>query len=352
MPKRNFGSSFLGGFSQTFNPTFQNVLDNLMQEERQRKIMDEQNRREAEEEKKRQQGRNAVMDLFRGGETTPTQNWFRDNIPFVNQDKSQFTPYTQEQQIEKIGQIFPEPSQYYNALKGILTPKPTKQSTVSAGGALYGYKLNPETNQLEIDLENPLVEAPKKILTTVEGYNARGEKEKLIKYTDGTEDRIGTGFYKATTPRGEITTKFDINLYRTALNNSESKYGKIKKQMQDYPELSGTINENMDVEEQTFYSTMLPSAREYVNQKYYDRIKKAGMHPEEEYTGRVEMGKGFTEQILEDYKDGTLNSGSFKIDYSDYPKPKNVDEDEWERRLEAETFKSILHWVKLKFDRL
>jgi hypothetical protein len=135
MPKRNFGSSFLGGFSQTFNPTFQNVLDNLMQEERQRKIMEEQNRREAEEEKKRQQGRNAVMDLFRGGETTPTQNWFRDNIPFVNQDKSQFTPYTQEQQIEKIGQIFPEPSQYYNAVSELLKPK--QQKTVKIGGSVF-----------------------------------------------------------------------------------------------------------------------------------------------------------------------------------------------------------------------
>lgn len=132
MPKRDFGSNFLGGFQQTFNPTFQNVLDNLMQEKRQQKIMDEQNRRELEKEQKETQQRKTVMDLMRGSETL---NIPQGLTPVLPQGINKEVPYSQEQTLEKLGSLDTGGLQYYNAVRGLLTPE--QQKTVTVDGKVY-----------------------------------------------------------------------------------------------------------------------------------------------------------------------------------------------------------------------
>lgn len=351
MPRNNFGSYFLRGFGQTFNPTFQNVMDNLLQEKRQKAIMDEQNRREAEKLQREQGQRGIATNLIKGGESLNVPAGLMPQLPAGIQGFNQYTP---DQSVSQLGKLDMGGLQYYNALNKLLTPKaPTKAPTISAGGNLYGYKLNPETQQLEVDTENPLVKAPKKILTTQSGWGQNGEKRTVITYDDGTQREVTSGgFVRTINAQGGVSEKFDLNLYRVAENQTESGYNKIKKEMIDYPEMMQTTNDKMGQEESIFYNTMLPSARQYIDVNYYNTLKSKNLPPDFEYSRRTDLSKNFISSVTEDYKDGTLNAGNFKIDFTNYPKPKNVEADEWHRQVEAEVYKSILLWSKLKFDRL
>jgi hypothetical protein len=134
----NPGKYFLEGFSRTYNPTFQNVLSNLQQRDRQKAIMDEQNRREAEKQKQLQNQSNAFEDVLRGGENVQKPDWYKagNNVPFTDQSATQFHQYNQDELLGKLKQGYAgDPKGYFNAVQKLLSPK--QQQTIKVGNELY-----------------------------------------------------------------------------------------------------------------------------------------------------------------------------------------------------------------------
>ena len=138
---------------------------------------------ETEKQRKLREERRIISQLNRGTQTVGgdvTQGFLPEFQVPLNQQQQQnlFAQLPKDARADFIaGEKFAERFE---------PEEPTKQQTFSFGGTVFPYILNPETNQLEVDFDNPLAEEEEDEVTfvpanTIKGLeNFRGFTQKLV----------------------------------------------------------------------------------------------------------------------------------------------------------------------------
>ena len=268
--------NFLESFARNFDPVGGARLWAL------ESIQDRNKKQEEEKERQRiETGQKAVMDLFRGGENI---NIPQGITPVLPQGINQKVPYTQEQQIEKIGKIFPEPSQYFNAVSKLLNQEQKQKKTVKIGGQTF--EESPEFENIPIG--DALFTEPKKDIRTEvikateiegqEGFKGYVQKVKREYDTDGNviSQELVNNPYKVTK---EKTTEYG-GKYTDASTDVKKELGGYRKKQQEIKARLDLVRKGVPVFEESWWGGKLPLSeddlRNQLNQaqgEYQEYIK-------------------------------------------------------------------------------
>jgi hypothetical protein len=246
--------NFLESFARNFDPVGGARLWAL------ESIQDRNKKQEEEKERQRiEAGQKAVMDLFRGGENI---NIPQGITPILPQGINQKVPYTQEQQIEKIGQIFPEPSQYFNAVSKLLNQEPKQKKGIKVGDNYY----EPKEGYTNVpDLERPITSIPPKDIRTEvikateiegqEGFKGYVQKVKREYDTDGNvlSQELVNNPYKVTK---EKTTEYG-GRYTDASTDVKKELGNYRKKQQEIKARLDLVRKGVPVFEESWWGGKL-----------------------------------------------------------------------------------------------
>ena len=360
------------GFEEGFSPYLKSIADILSKGIYDKGVLQQKENQRLLEEDKQKKMQQTALNIVKGGQpitnsVTGQEIPQRQTITAPGQIGSvnTFKPYTVQEKLDKLGQLDTKGLTYYNALNKLLTPKKVNYDYLKFNRPEGIYGFNNDTNKMEqIQAGNPFYKSqPIKPLNTVTGYRKEDNQKTTRKFYSPEDAKtlglpegqnyqdIPTGFYKD--PKTK-ETKFNLDKYKTFLQSEETKYSQINKTISDYVNkgipnqgLRELANQQLDQQESTFYQGMMPDAKDYIDKNYYDELKNSNPPDTYEYTDRA----GLKKDVLEGAKEDFIN-GKIQVDMSNYPAPPGMDSNEWENEIKAQTYKSILLWAKLKFDRI
>jgi hypothetical protein len=415
-------SSFGRGFSREFRPgSAANIwLHNLLIGQRQKQAEERELGRIAQEETQQRNSIAELLDpkqrLYKPTIDGSTPTEFAYAPPQLDMRTGQFTERPKD--ITRTVQLLNNlPAGTRNIVQDLLKPeeKPDKFSYLkfTEPDAIYGFS-EKQQKMVKMQDDNPFFELNIEPITT-ERFFRKSDNQKVFRkyYSEEDARKLGLpeginytelelGHYKRATGGGEEKEVIDLDKNKQFTQKYSTKHRQLNIEAQKYYDLFATdeqrdiaqlksqgltdaevakqldiskgsaeevsespnlqlkelINQKADQQEIEFFNGMIPPAREYVNREYYNQLKGTDAPENFEYTERVGLQEDFIQDVTEDYQDGELNSGDFKINISDYPIPKDengnpkMSKEEWKREIEAQTYNSILLWAKLKFDRL
>ena len=322
---------FWEGFADTFRPAeIGQHISNLILDNKQREREDAE---KLAEEEKQQQGRQAVMDLFSGGQNLrspsgqeiPFIEHLQPNVPgieglkqgFTQTQKSTYKDYTQQEKLEKIGQIFPDPSQYFNAVSKLLNQEQKK--TVEINGEIFAE--SPEYKGVPVG--EPLFKKPEKFQKT---QTLRWD---LMSKVEGSII-IPKGYYDE-----------DENWVETDFKRIPISTKKKKESGDDYKTPSKDINKELE--------------KFYIKQQVLSAQNKAGV----KYTGGIdydteeseEVGNALTKnnKIYTNFVDNLMGEETKKW-YRDVYNAEGLSEDGGILKVAGENPHPEDYWEKLKED--
>ena len=331
--RRNRRNDFWGSFSRSLNlqPAANIIAGSILQQKEDEKLIAQQ----AAEEEKQQQGRQAVMDLFSGGQNLrspsgqeiPFIEHLQPNVPgieglkqgFTQTQKSTYKDYTQQEKLEKIGQIFPDPSQYFNAVSKLLNQEQKQKKTVKIGDQVFEESLEFEN----IPIGDALFTEPEKFQKT---QTLRWD---LMSKVEGSII-IPKGYYDE-----------DENWVETDFKRIPISTKKKKESGDDYKTPSKDINKELE--------------KFYIKQQVLSAQNKAGV----KYTGGIdydteeseEVGNALTKnnKIYTNFVDNLMGEETKKW-YRDVYNAEGLSEDGGILKVAGENPHPEDYWEKLKED--
>jgi hypothetical protein len=326
---RNAGLSFLRGFQGTFNPTFQNVLANLQQKDRQREIMDEQNRRVEEERQLEQGQRKTVMDLLRGNETL---NIPQGLTPILPQGINATVPYTGKQVEQKITSLDTYGRDYYDWMSKYTAPK--QQKTVEFDGKMYL-----EDPYLEgVPKGEAIYELPKEKEIRPNWKEKRIVGGKIIVpfgYTDTEGNWVETDFEEIT-PTEPKKTEYDTN-YTDLTKVTKDTLNSYNKTQEEIKARLDTVRKGIPVVEKSWWGGEIKLSEEdllkqlnQVNGEYLEYVQNTEPSTVVTYKndfvkkyGEIQPGDeddlfNYWEKVYNSYKEGEIEPSDFLYLLNDF----------------------------------
>ena len=230
-----------------------------------------------------------------------------------------------------------------------------------------------DTGQPDPSYEEPLIEGsewmPASNVKGLERWKGYDVEQKVWTDKDGNIVRRGQ-FGNPTKPtysqNGDGGNKvYDLSAYKEKLGIYDKREADLNSKIEKYKaekindidaynkglEKVGTygnaINKAYDKEEIALYNDLLPEAKQYINENFYQPLKESGATSDVAYQDRQGILKDYVADLTDDYKNGNI-----KVNINNYKVPEGVSQEEYARDVEAEVFRSALLWGKLKFRRL
>lgn len=366
---QNFGSNFLRGFQ----PNFANMFNTSY---RTSAIEDERERERQEKLRAQQEQASILSQLFKGTKSVPIfenrqvplmdagQSFINKEVPLSPQEKFDLRAKLSISNALSFLDSQNKPNEY-------LAPNLGKFPTIHVWNKTT-QKLE-DTGQPDPYYEEPLIESSEWIpasnvkgLERWKGYDVeqkvwidkdgnvvkRGQFGNPIKPTysqnrDGSNKVYDLSAYKekiGVYEKREAELNSKIEKYKSERINDIDAYNKGLEKIGVY---GNAINKAYDKEEIAFYNDLLPEAKQYINENFYQPLKESGITSDVAYQDRQGIFNDYVADLIDDYKKGKI-----KVNIKNYKVPEGVSQEKYAREVEAEIFRSALLWGKLKFRRL